>query len=74
LEPYRERLTASARAARLGLGEIPLGATYTLLHYWTRVYGLISMEISGHLDHALADAGPLFEALLTELEVQVTGP
>jgi AcrR family transcriptional regulator len=72
LEPYRARLGAGARAAGLDLGEIPLGATYTLLHYWTRVYGLISMEISGHLAHAVTDGGPLFEAILTELTIQVT--
>jgi AcrR family transcriptional regulator len=72
LEPYRARLTATARAAGIDIGEVPLGATYTLLHYWTRVYGLISMEISGHLDHAVADAGPLFEAVLAELSAQVT--
>ena len=73
LEPYRARLTAGARAAGLDVGEVPLGATYTLLHYWTRVYGLISMEISGHLEHAVTDGGPLFEAVLTELTAQVTG-
>ena len=72
LEPYRTRLTATARTAGLDIGEVPLGATYTLLHYWTRVYGLISMEISGHLDHAVVDAGPLFEAVLAELSAQVT--
>jgi AcrR family transcriptional regulator len=72
LEPYGARLCAGARAAGLDLRDVPLGATYTLLHYWTRVYGLISMEVSGHLDHAVTDAGPLFEAVLTELEIQVT--
>jgi AcrR family transcriptional regulator len=72
LEPYRARLAASASAAGIAVGEIPLGATYTLLHYWTRVYGLVSMEISGHLDHAVIDAGPLFEAVLAELSAQVT--
>jgi AcrR family transcriptional regulator len=71
LEPYRARLTAGAAAAGIDT-EIPLGATYTLLHYWTRVYGLVSMEVSGHLDHAVADAGPLFEAVLAELAAQVT--
>jgi AcrR family transcriptional regulator len=72
LEPYRTRLTGSARAAGIEIGEVPLGATYTLLHYWTRVYGLISMEISGHLDHAVTDGEPLFEAVLADLTAQVT--
>jgi AcrR family transcriptional regulator len=72
LEPYRSRLTASARAAGIDIGQIPLGATYALLHYWTRVYGLISMEISGHLDHAVVDGEPLFEAVLADLVAQVS--
>jgi AcrR family transcriptional regulator len=72
LEPYRARLTEGARATGLDIGEIPLGATYTLLHYWTRVYGLISMEIAGHLDHAVTDGGPVFEAVLAELAAQVS--
>lgn len=71
LGPYRSRLTGRARAAGIEVPGIPLGATYTLLYYWTRVYGLISMEISGHLGHAVADGGPLFEAVLAELVAQV---
>jgi hypothetical protein len=30
------------------------------------------MELSGHLDHAVADAEPLLEAVLGELAAQVT--
>jgi hypothetical protein len=32
----------------------------------------VSMELSGHRDHAVADAEPLFEAVLGELAAQVT--
>jgi hypothetical protein len=37
------------------------------LSCWIRLYGLICMEIFGHLKFALDDAGPMFEAELHDL-------
>ncbi|WP_145802126.1 TetR/AcrR family transcriptional regulator [Kribbella amoyensis] len=46
---------------------IPAGAVYLALNYWTRLYGLICMEVFGQLHWALEDAGAYFEAQLREI-------
>jgi len=48
-------------------GAMPAGAIYLALNYWTRLYGLICMEVFGHLHWALDDAGAYFEAQLAEI-------
>jgi len=47
--------------------QLPLGVLRVFLSCWVRLYGLICMEIFGHLKFALADAGPLFEDELRRL-------
>ncbi len=39
---------------------MPPGAVYLSLTYWTRLYGLICMEVFGQLHWALDDAGAYF--------------
>jgi AcrR family transcriptional regulator len=46
---------------------LPLGVMHVFLGCWIRLYGLICMEIFGHLRFALDDAGPMFEAELRAL-------
>jgi AcrR family transcriptional regulator len=46
---------------------MPPGAIYLALNYWTRLYGLICMEVFGQLHWALEDAGAYFEAQLFEI-------
>jgi AcrR family transcriptional regulator len=46
---------------------MPAGAIYLSLNYWTRLYGLICMEIFGQLHWVLPDAGAYFEAQLYEI-------
>ncbi len=46
---------------------MPAGAIYLALTYWTRLYGLICMEVFGQLHWALDDAGAYFEAQLFEI-------
>jgi AcrR family transcriptional regulator len=46
---------------------MPPGAIYLALNYWTRLYGLICMEVFGQLHWALEDAGAYFEAQLREI-------
>lgn len=36
------------------------------LDCWTRIYGLISLEVFGHLCFALSDVEPMFDELLAE--------
>ena len=44
--------------------ELPLGVMQVFLSCWIRLYGMVCMEIFGHLKFALADAEPMFEAEL----------
>jgi hypothetical protein len=37
-----------------------------LLGYWVRLYGLVSLEVAGHLRALLGDPEPLFEETLRE--------
>lgn len=60
LERYRE-----------GLGELaaglPLGLLLVFLRCWVRLYGIVSLEVFGHLGFALDDAKPMFELMLAEM-------
>lgn len=47
--------------------ELPLGAVLTFLWCWVRLYGMVSLEVFGHLHFALDDAAPMFEYTLSEL-------
>jgi AcrR family transcriptional regulator len=44
--------------------ELPLGAVQLFLSCWIRLYGLVAMEVFGHLHFALEDVEPMFEAEL----------
>lgn len=46
---------------------LPLGVLHVFLGCWIRLYGLVCMEIFGHLRFALHDPEPLFEAELLGL-------
>ena len=39
----------------------------TFLRCWVRLYGMVSLEVFGHLGFALDDAAPMFEITLSEL-------
>lgn len=47
--------------------QLPLGVVRVFLSCWVRLYGMVCMEVFGHLDFALHDAEPLFEAELHQL-------
>jgi AcrR family transcriptional regulator len=51
----------------LGAGDLPLGAMLTFLRCWVRLYGMVTLEVFGHLRFALDDATPMFEYTLSEL-------
>jgi AcrR family transcriptional regulator len=46
---------------------LPVGVLSVFLSCWIRIYGLVCMEVFGHLRFALHDAAPLFEAELADL-------
>jgi AcrR family transcriptional regulator len=51
-----------------GLGvDLPIGAALIFLRCWVRLYGMVSLEVFGHLGFALDDAAPMFEITLAEL-------
>ena len=65
LEPaLRAQLTEWC--ARLPVA-LPLGVMHVFLSCWIRLYGMVCMEVFGHLRFALSDAGPMFESELRAL-------
>jgi hypothetical protein len=65
IEPH---LLAQLIRYRDALGaDLPAGAVLTFLRCWVRLYGMVSLEVFGHLHFALDDASALFEYTLTEL-------
>lgn len=59
LERYREGLGELA-------ADLPQGLLLIFLRCWVRLYGIVSLEVFGHLGFALDDAEPLFEIMLAE--------
>jgi AcrR family transcriptional regulator len=47
--------------------DLPAGAALVFLRCWVRLYGMVSLEVFGHLHFALDDAAPMFEITLAEL-------
>lgn len=66
-EELGPELVRELRSRAGQFGDLPAGAVYLSLNYWTRLYGLICMEVFGQLHWALDDAGPYFEAQLNEI-------
>jgi AcrR family transcriptional regulator len=65
-------LRAQLARYRDGLGsDLPLGAFLTFLRCWVRLYGMVSLEVFGHLHFALDDAAPMFDITLAELATLV---
>ena len=46
---------------------LPVGVAQVFLSCWIRLYGMVAMEVFGHLKFAVADAAPVFEAELLDL-------
>lgn len=51
--------------------ELPVGAGQVFVSCWIRLYGMVAMEVFGHLRFALPDAEPMFEAELRDLAVKL---
>lgn len=47
-------------------GVLPPDAMYVFLRCWARLYGIVTMEVFGHLRWALEDTQPLFEDVLAD--------
>ncbi|NEA37405.1 TetR/AcrR family transcriptional regulator [Streptomyces sp. SID13031] len=66
-EQFGAELVAQLKQNSEFFDGMPAGAVYLSLTYWTRLYGLICMEVFGQLHWALEDAGAYFEAQLFEI-------
>jgi len=67
-EEIEPGLVAQLRQYRDGLGvDLPVGAVLTFLRCWVRLYGMVSLEVFGHLEFALDDPSTMFEYTLAEL-------
>ena len=53
--------------ARPAAEQLPPAAAQVVLSCWARLYGIIGLEVFGHLDFALAEKEPMFEAELADL-------
>jgi AcrR family transcriptional regulator len=47
--------------------DLPAGAVLVFLRCWVRLYGMVSLEVFGHLHFALDDPSALFDYTLSEL-------
>jgi AcrR family transcriptional regulator len=54
----------------LGVG-LPVGAIQLFLSCWIRLYGMVALEVFGHLYFALTDPEPMFEAELAVAACQI---
>jgi AcrR family transcriptional regulator len=67
-EEIEPRLRAQLARYREATGTaLPLGTTLVFLQCWVRLYGVLSLEVFGHLRWALEDPAPLFELTLADL-------
>src|SRR6266540_4358591 len=49
----------------------PVGEAYVFLSGWVRLYGLVALEVFGHLDFAVGDVEPLFDAEIRAMAAQL---
>jgi AcrR family transcriptional regulator len=68
LRPYWEWLTAALAP------DIPMGAVVVFLEGWVRIYGIVAMEVFGHLTWAVPDGAAMFEETLRGLAQAVDRP
>lgn len=53
---------------------VPVGLAYVFVSGWVRLYGMVALEVFGHLDFALTDVEPLFQAEMAALAAQLGLP
>ena len=73
VQTFVDRVFERVNAAGLQVSDAPIAAAAVLIGFWVRVYGMISMEVFGHLSYAVTDGGPLFEFVLDEFARMVRG-
>jgi AcrR family transcriptional regulator len=73
LAEYRDTLitTLADTGIDLPADRLPLGAAYTMLRFWVRLYGQVALEVFGRFPFPVTDAEPLFESMVAELAAEV---
>ncbi len=73
LAQFRATLFDTLAEAGLDLPEhvFPIGAAYTMLRFWVRLYGQVALEVFGRFPFAVSAPEPLFESMLAELAEEV---
>jgi AcrR family transcriptional regulator len=51
--------------------DLPLGVLQTFLRCWVLVYGMVTLEVFGHMRFALDDPAQMFELMLTDLAAMI---
>jgi AcrR family transcriptional regulator len=64
------RIQLEGYLRELGVG-LPIGAIQLFLSCWIRLYGMVALEVFGHLYFALTDPEPMFEAELAVAACQI---
>jgi AcrR family transcriptional regulator len=68
-EEIEPGLAAQLTRYRDGLGvDLPIGAILIFLRCWVRLYGMVSLEVFGHLGFALDDPSAMFAYTIAELQ------
>ncbi|WP_441249018.1 TetR/AcrR family transcriptional regulator [Kitasatospora sp. McL0602] len=52
---------------------VPLEVLYVFVHAWARIYGMVAIEVFGHLNFALTEPEPLFERTLRDVMTDLDG-
>ncbi|MFG1778422.1 TetR/AcrR family transcriptional regulator [Micromonospora sp. NPDC049048] len=70
-ELLHRRLGGLLEPLRLSHGEVPVEVAYAFLSGWTRLYGLVAMEVFHQFDWAVTDTEALFELELETFTAQL---
>lgn len=70
----REHLGGRLEPLRLSHGEVPIEVAWILLAGWTRLWGLVAMEVFRQLDWAITEPEHLFNLELTTLTATLRTP
>jgi len=68
-----DRLGPALEPLRCRCPELPVEVAYLFLAGWIRLYGLVAMEVFGHLQWAVTDPEALFETDLAHFIEQLSG-
>lgn len=73
LVEFRKALSGTLAETGIDLSEdvFTMGAAYTMLRFWVRLYGQVALEVFGRFPYPVSDPEALFEAMVAELAAEV---